>query len=178
MSTWTTFEHVQALDEVAPESMASTVFSRRWVRDRGDGFFGAATIKFWCEDRWEQAGNPEADRPDWVSGGAEARYCVGQQVELIVCSDPEETGDGGIWHELRYRSSEAVFAAPMPDELVESVMKSFTAKHLTWDATEIYGGNRADIVDMLVEPITPEGWTKLMPLEVRRWIATNGWAWL
>lgn len=170
MTGWTTFEPVQANDEAVPELQASTVYSRRWVLDRGDGLFSVATVKFYCKDRWENAG-AETEQPSWSQDDPRERFCLSQQIELVVCPDPRELGDGGIWNEMRCRTSDFSFPTAMPDELVEQVMQRFGARHITWDGSEIYGRDRSDVVDLLIEPVTEERWLMLLPYEVKRWIA-------
>lgn len=147
MNRWIPEPNVQDCDETAPEVMAGKMYSRRFTSDeRIDGMWAVVTVQFYCDDQWQASGEDIKPEDTTVSKPvpADERYRIGQIIEFIRCTDPEQPGDTAEEPSAySYKYSWFSWYEPIPDETIKELAENFDADHIYWDGLSDLADARA-----------------------------------
>lgn len=172
MSTWVPEPTVQDCDEVAPEVMASKVYSRRFTSSKSQGedhIWACVTIGFYCEDQWQAGG--EDDAVDLTIGNpvpAEERYRIGQHVEFLRYWDPRDPGGSEYWSAYVDRYSWFARAEKFTEEQMRALAENITAKWIYWDGR--IESDDFDVFSNWAEPMEPKEWESFLTEELKGWL--------
>jgi hypothetical protein len=150
-------------DEVNAERQAGNVYSVRYaLPEPVDGIHALVTVGFYCEDEWELCGQPSDGTDTCLSKPppARERFKVGQWVEFMRCTDPQDPGSSQVWADCLYRSSWFSRAEQFSDEQMRALMANFNPKWIYWDGVEEFRHYNA--FASAIEPTRAEDWDQMI----------------